>query len=97
MKEFLARADDGREPLWKLWWLAGIPVWTAAGLLIYAAEELRLAGHHGAGAWLDLLRLAVYFVWLRFSWRCSRNVAFRPWTYLARAALAAGLVLMVIV
>jgi hypothetical protein len=95
-RRFYSRALNGEEKLWKVWWLIGIPVgWTAAALVIIA-EELRYAGHHGWGDFLDLARFLIYFAWLRLAWRCSRNVGKPVWTPAAQAALAGGLVFMAI-
>jgi len=96
LSQFQSNAAAGKESLWKVWWLAGIPVgWTAAALVI-AAEELRLAGHHGWGDCLDVVRFLVYFAWCRLAWRCAGNVRSRLWTVGSRVALSAGLVFMAI-
>jgi len=96
LRQFQANAAAGKESLWKVWWVAGIPVaWTTTALVL-VAEELRLAGHHGWGDFSDVLRLLVYLAWCRLAWRCSGNAGSRLWTVLARAALSAGLVLMAI-
>jgi hypothetical protein len=88
----LDRALHGNEKLWKVWWLFGVPVaWTTSALVI-AAELSRDAGHSAWGDLLDLSRLAIYWLWLRVAWKCSRNVKDPRWAPLACAALSAGLV-----
>jgi hypothetical protein len=97
IRRSVAQAFRGEEELWKVWWLAGIPVAAMTGALWIAAEYLR-----GLGAWAwgwgdacDVARLLLYLVWLRPAWRCSRNARTAAWTPLARGALLAGLVLTV--
>lgn len=82
-------------PLWKVWWVYGTPVACALALLLFFAEELRL---NSSPAWADLLdavRLATFWLWCWLAWVCARNVERRIWTPVARATLAAGLVVMV--
>jgi len=93
LSQFQSNAAAGKESLWKVW-LAGIPVVCAAAALLVLAEELRLAGHHASGAFLDVARLLLYLAWFHLAWRCSDNVRSRLWTVLARVAISAGLVLM---
>jgi len=89
----LGRARSGEEPLWKVWWLLGIPVaWATSGLLL-GAESVRVAGAHAWGDVLDLARLALYWFWFRLAWRCSRNVRRAWWTAAVRCLLLAGLAL----
>jgi len=85
------------EKLWRVWWLWGIPTAWIASALILVAESARSAGYHGLGAVLDLLRLAIYWYWLRLTWKRSGNVDNHIWTSAARGALIAGLVLNAIV
>jgi hypothetical protein len=92
-----SRAFRGEERLWRVWWLAGIPIALVTGALVIAAERLR-----GLGAWAwgwgdacDAARLLVYLAWFMLAWRCSKNVQKPVWTPLARVALLAGLVLSV--
>lgn len=79
--------------LWKVWWIAGLPVAGLTIALVLLAEKARSAGHGSWGDLLDVARFLLYFVWLRLAWRCSRNVDWPPWTPLAKAALSAGLIL----
>ncbi len=97
-REFARRTTSGEERLWKVWWLAGIPMGWTASLLVVAAENLRYASddYFIYGDALDVLRFLVYFAWLRFAWRCAGNVDFPLWTPLARITLSAGLVFMAI-
>lgn len=90
-----ARASRGEARLWKVWWLAGIPVAWLTSALVLTAEHLRALGTWGWG-WgdaCDVARFLVYLLWFELAWRCSRNVRGTAWTPLARAALTAGLVL----
>ncbi len=83
------------ERLWKIWWLWGIPVGWAASAMLIGAESMRIAGQPGFADLLDVFRLLVYFSWARLAWRCSHNVEDTRWTPVARFALGAGLVSMV--
>ena len=67
-----------------------------AAVLLYFAEELRLQQRPGWADLLDVARIAVFWLWCREAWLCSRNVEQRLWTPLARVTLAAGMVFMVI-
>jgi hypothetical protein len=89
----IAQAAVGDERLWKVWWIAGIPMALTTSALLLVAEHLRYAGFHGWGALLDVARLFVYFAWFRLAWRCSRNVERPFWTRISRCLLAAGLVM----
>jgi hypothetical protein len=88
---------DRGAPLWKVWWLYGTPLVCAAAALVFLAEELRLAYRPAWADLLDAVRLAVFWLWCWLAWICAGNVAQRVWTPLARAALAAGLVVMVVI
>ena len=98
-RQFARRVESGNERLWKVWWLGGIPVGWTTSLLVVVAEHLRYAdpSHSDWGDLLDVMRFLIYFVWLRFAWRCSHNVDLPLWTTLARATLGAGLVFMAVV
>ena len=80
------------ERLWKVWWLWGLPVAWATSALLVGAEFVRVEGLHRTGDVLDLVRLGMYWLWLRLAWRCADNVDHRAWSFLARAALVTGLV-----
>ena len=59
LERFLSSAAGGKEKLWRVWWMAGIPLgWTLSALLI-CAEDLRDGGYHGWGNFFDLARLLV--------------------------------------
>jgi hypothetical protein len=79
-----------------VWWLLGTPVACAAAALLYFAEQLRLEARTGWADLLDVVRIALFWLWCWAAWRCARNVAHRIWTLLARMTLAAGLVFMVV-
>lgn len=91
---FRLRMREGRERLWKVWWLAGIPVGWLSSLLVVLAEELRVADYHGWGNFLDILRFLVFFAWVRLAWRCSVNVDAPYWKPLARTGMGPGLAFM---
>jgi hypothetical protein len=93
MARFGLRTAHGEEQLWKVWWLAGIPVAGLTTGLVILAEDMRMTGGDGSGDALDVARLLVYFAWFRPAWRCSRNVGHVHWTWLARAGLVTGLIL----
>ena len=88
---------EAREKLWRVWWLWGIPVAWASTLLILLAELAHGSGWGTLGGVLDVARLLVYWQWLRFAWRCARNVANPLWTPVARGLLAGGLVVHALV
>ncbi len=91
---FHSRASNGEEKLWKVWWIAGIPLGWASSALAVIAEDVRLVDHPGWGNSLDLVRFLVFFAWLRLAWRCSHNVERPIWTPLAQATLSAGFLCM---
>jgi hypothetical protein len=88
---------DRGAPLWKVWWIYGAPVACAVMLLVYFAEELRLAYRPGWADLLDTLRLAAFWLWCWLAWICAGNVSRRIWTPFARVTLAAALLVMVII
>jgi hypothetical protein len=65
--------------------------------LVLIAEEARDAGSSVQGDLLDVLRLGVYWAWGWAVWQSARNVARPLWTPLARAAVVAGLALMILI
>jgi len=79
------------EKLWRVWWVWGIPVAWAASALVLAAEYARSAGWQTGGHALDLVRLAIYWWWMRIAWSCAGNVANPIWSPLSRAVLVLGL------
>ena len=91
------RSHRGRERLWVIWWLCGIPVAWIASALVIAAEAARVAAHPVAADWLDVARILIYTMWARLAWLCSHNVESGVWRPLSRLALTAGLLLMVMV
>ena len=93
IRQFQSRTADGKERLWKVWWLAGIPVGWLTSALVLFSEGARSAGHGGWGDALDVARFLTYLAWFRLAWRCSRNVGHPAWTSMARGALVLGLVL----
>lgn len=88
---------DRGAPLWKVWWVYGTPLVCGAVVLVFFAEELRLAYRPAWADLLDAVRLAAFWLWCWLAWSCAGNVARRVWTPVARAALAAGLVVMVVI
>jgi hypothetical protein len=88
------RAWEGEERLWIVWWIYGGAALAAVVALTVAADMAYLAGYPALEHLAIAVKLAVYWLWLRAAWKCSRNAAHRAWTLAARAALAAGLVLV---
>ena len=86
-----------RDELWKVWWLCGIPLAWLTTAMVLGAEQLRLAGWHVGGDFLDVLRLAAYWFWCRLAWRCSGDAGNPLWSLVSKAALAMGLVATVLV
>jgi hypothetical protein len=95
-RRVLTALDRGTR-LWKVWWLLGTPVACAAAALLYFAEQLRLEQRPAWADLLDVVRIALFWLWCWAAWICSRNVERHIWTPLARVTLAAGLVFMVII
>jgi hypothetical protein len=94
LRSFL-RSRNGRERLWKVWWICGVPVAWATSALVVGAEAARMGGHPAAGDGLDVVRLLIYMLWAQLAWRCAHNVETRLWEPMSRFALTAGLVLAV--
>lgn len=90
----LAAALRGNASLWKVWWLAGLPVIALAYGLGVAAEKFRYAEAHFAGAMLDTLKFLLCLMWLTVAWRCSGNVGRPAWAGVGRAAIVAGVLLV---
>jgi hypothetical protein len=71
--------------------LGGAAVAGTSAALIWSAEWAYQAGHPALDALLGVVRIVLYVFWFHAVWRCSRNVGHPFWTYVARAALLAGL------
>ncbi len=93
----LLRSRNGRERLWKIWWLCGLPVAWITSALVIGGEAARVAGHPVAADGLDVLRILVYTLWAQLAWQCAHNVETKIWSPVSRFALTAGLLLMVLV
>jgi hypothetical protein len=91
------RSRDGRERLWKVWWICGLPVAWATSALVIGAEVARNGGHAATGDWLDVLRLLIYILWAQLAWQCAQNVDTKIWAPISRFALTAGFVVMFLV
>ncbi len=83
-------------PLWKLWWLGGVPLAASLFALSAFAESAWIAGEPGLADSYAILRLALYWFWFRAAWQSAPNVSRWVWTPLARIVLAAGLVAVVL-
>jgi hypothetical protein len=88
------RAWDGEERLWRAWWIYGLLAVATVLALTCAAEYAYFAGFPALEHLAIALKLAVYWLWLRAAWKCSRNVAMRAWTPVARTLLCVGLVVV---
>ena len=88
------QALSGKERLWRVWWLWGIPVALAASALTVFAGFAREDGMHVAGSLLDTLKVLIYAAWLVAAWRCAPNVKDAFWKNVSRAAVALGIVLV---
>ena len=72
-------------------WVWGAAVLAALVTLSTLADERWLAGAPGTAAFVEVLRLVIYWSWCRLAWDAATKL--RPaWTRVVRAALAAGLV-----
>ena len=94
LRTFL-RSHNGRERLWKVWWICGIPVAWATSALVIVAEAARVGGHPSAGDGLDVVRLLIYVLWAQLAWQCAHNVETWLWVPVARCALMAGFALTI--
>ena len=90
------RALSGKERLWRIWTLWGIPIGLAASALTVFDELARNDGLHATGALLDTIKVMVYAAWLVAAWRCAPNVENALWRNLTRAAVAFGVVLVAV-
>jgi hypothetical protein len=88
MSREVASALHGNASLWKVWWLAGLPVVALAYGLGVAAEGFRYDDAHFPGALLDTLKFLLCLFWLRVAWRCSDNVDHRIWSHIGRWTMA---------
>jgi hypothetical protein len=94
MSREVASALHGNASLWKVWWLAGIPVAALAYGLGVSAESFRYDEAHFSGALLDTLKFLLCLLWLTVAWRCSGNVDRRMWSGIARCAIAVVVLLV---
>jgi hypothetical protein len=62
--------------------------------LLLIAEHVRLEGSPVLGDLLDVLRLALYWVWAWAVWKSAPNVQRPLWTPVARTFALAGVGLM---
>jgi hypothetical protein len=94
MAREVARALHGNASLWKVWWLAGIPVAALAYGLGVSAENFRHGEAHFSGALLDTLKFLLCLLWLTVAWRCTGNVSRGLWSGIARCAIAVVLLVV---
>lgn len=89
-------ALSGKERLWRIWTLWGIPVGLAASALTVCAEFARDDGMQAGGALLDTIKVVIYAAWLVAAWRCAPNAERALWGHITRAAVALGVVLVAV-
>ncbi|MEM5298854.1 hypothetical protein VSR82_31615 [Burkholderia sp. JPY481] len=79
------RAWRGEEPLWKVWWLIGVPL----NLLLIPLLAVLLTPNVPTPLYFGALifYLLAFFAWIRAAWLCAPNVERRIWMVLARAVL----------
>lgn len=79
------RAWNGEEPLWKVWWLIGVPLnlLLIPLVAVLATPKMPTPLYFGALA----LYLPAFFAWIRAAWLCAPNVEHRVWMVLARVVL----------
>ncbi|RQH06638.1 hypothetical protein D1Y85_12255 [Paraburkholderia dinghuensis] len=79
------RAWNGQEPLWKVWWLIGVPL----NLLLIPLLAVLVTPKTPAMVYFGALvpYLLVFFAWIRAAWICAPNVERRVWMILARVVL----------
>lgn len=90
---FWSQAWRGRERLWKVWWLVGVPLRIIGPLLVaFVADKF------GAGSSVvaSLVFLIAYLAWCVMAWRNSPNVENKVWTSVARVLIVLGLLLTAI-
>ena len=90
----MRRAWDGEERLWKAWWIYGPAAVATVLALTFAAEYAYFAASTALEHLFIAVKLAVYWLWFRLAWKCSRNAANGVWTPVARILLIAGLVIV---
>lgn len=102
MKRYIIRARNGEERLWKIFWL-NIVLGSFVFRILFAAEQFVLSAIDIPMGWnifrvifiivslVFTVLLIVYFVWaLHALWKCSFNVQWKGWGYLARAFIVWG-------
>lgn len=88
----LVSAWKGNAPLWKVWWLIGIPL----NILMNIIEKLfdKAVALHGNSIILTvtfvLFVLALFIVWVRMAWLCAPNVKNKIWTPIAKVVIVVG-------
>jgi hypothetical protein len=83
----LTSAWKGEAPLWKVWWLIGVPLNIGfkilGGIITWASQSSSPA----FSLLLGIAMVLVAIVWCKMAWVCSKNVQNRIWTHLARAMI----------
>lgn len=79
------RAWNGQEPLWKVWWLMGVPL----NLILIPLFAVLATPKIPAPLYLGALvpYLLIFFAWTRAAWLCAPNVEHRVWMIIARVML----------
>jgi hypothetical protein len=81
MYKKIRRAWRGRERLWKVWWLYGVPVLLSEFLFTISIDT----PYSGLIALLSKGLLALVSVlWCIVAWRCARNTDNKLWMFSAR-------------
>jgi hypothetical protein len=84
MYRTIRRAWRGRERLWKVWWLYGVPVLITEFLFTICVDT----PYHGLTATMSKGLLALVSVlWCIAAWRCARNTDSELWMFSARALI----------
>ncbi|OYD77409.1 UNVERIFIED_ORG: hypothetical protein BDU10_2510 [Burkholderia sp. CF145] len=87
--EMLRRAWSGEEPLWKVWWLIGIPLWLAVNVLLArvtrAITSDPLGTPVGAVVITGIVAVTAWLAWCIAAWRYAPNVEHQVWRLGARA------------
>jgi hypothetical protein len=88
----LTSAWKGTAPLWKVWWLLGIPM--NIFLNIFEKLILKIEAAQGSSTvlWVVYVVVALVFgvAWVRMAWICAPNVQKKVWTPIARSLIVFG-------
>lgn len=88
----LTSAWKGTAPLWKVWWLLGIPMNIFLNILEKLILKIEAAQGSSTVLWVvyAVLALVLGITWVRMAWICAPNVQKKIWTPIARSSIVIG-------